>query len=414
MPPTRYIFNHIPKTGGTSLLAICRHNLASSEISPHLWDDQIRVSPAGRFERFRLIAGHFSLPSHAKLSADRYSMTLLRDPIRTILSTYTFWRGAPEMNLATLTAKNRSFADFVRYFERSPMVISNPYTHHFAGIGREFADDNIDGPALLAMAMHNLSAFDFIGICEEYERSAGLLCRELGWRFPTVPHENRSGSEKELANIDRQTMRILCEANQLDFQLYAYAITLFQRHEDASPSSAGYQPKPVDAFYGTSNGLNEETRHRLKPGSFLPFPVPSERNRQAIVETVSAALLPGGPPQLLEITVRFRTKINLPDLIVGVAIFDGEGNNAWGTNTFIQGLEVQNKPDCSCYAVFTLQCDAPPGPYSVTVALQQPRRLGFHEHWLDRAASFDVATQFGEAFADRFNLRQFRSTVDQV
>ena len=309
MPPVRYIFNHIPKTGGISFLTICRHNLASSEISPHLTEHEVRMAPVGRFEPYRLIAGHFSLPSHARLSAGRYSMTLLREPIRTIFSTYTFWRGVPENNLVTSKAKELSFASFVRYFEHSPGIISNPYTHHFAGIGHEFADDNTDGPSLLATAKHNLSVFDFIGICEEYERSAQLLCHELGWQLPTpLPHENRSGSEKKLASIDEPTMQFLRERNQLDFELYEYGVTLFQEREQASLSSAGSQSDCRDALRGNASGLSQPTGHWLKPNSFPPFPVPSERDRTASIEAVSARWLPDGQSRLLELAVRFRTK----------------------------------------------------------------------------------------------------------
>src|SRR5215471_11403730 len=41
-------------------------------------------------------------------------------------------------------------------------------------------------------------------------------------------------------------------------------------------------------------------------------------------------------------------------------------------------------------AAFLLECELPPGLYFVTVALSEPRRLGFHEHWLDRAEMFQV------------------------
>lgn len=308
-------------------------------------------------------------------------------------------------------AKKLSFADFVRYFERSPAIIWNPYTHHFAGVGREFPDDNIDGPSLLAAAKHNLSAFDFTGICEEYERSARLLCRELGWQLPMpLPHENRSGSEKDFANIDDQTMQVLRERNQLDFELYAYGMTLFREHEQTSLSSPGRHIDSEDTIHGSFGGLSQETRPRVKPG-FLPFPVPSEHDRKASIEAVSASWIPDGRSQVLELAVTFRTKVNIPDLILGLAVFDATGKVVWGTNTLEEELELRSEPGLDCCAVFVLQCDAPTGRYSVTAALHQPRKYGFHDHWLDRAASFDV-THVSRLDAGTFKLRQFRSTLD--
>jgi len=119
MLPTHYIFNHIPKTGGITLLTICRSNLAASQISPHLTEHEIRLIPAARFERYTLVAGHFSILTQAGFCRSRYSMTLLRDPILRIVSAYTYWRLAAEHNPVTTKAKELSFADFVRYFKDS-------------------------------------------------------------------------------------------------------------------------------------------------------------------------------------------------------------------------------------------------------------------------------------------------------
>ena len=395
--PARYIFNHVPKTGGLSLLAICRHNLDSGQISPHLTDTELRLGPVAQVEPYTLIAGHFSLAAHAKVSAGRYSVTLLREPIRKIYSTYTFWRQSPEVSSLTSKAKELSFADFVRYFEYHPQVILNPYTYHFAGFGTEILDNGATGPTLLAAAKHNLSAFDFIGICEEYEQSARLLCEELGWQLPEpIPHVNRTGSEEELDGIDRQTLEILHDRNQLDCQLYAYARTLFEARKRAHPRSV--EPGSEDA-------------QPPKPKSFLPFPAPSKKEREARIESVSAAWLPDGDSQVLEVAVKFRTKVEIAGLILGLAFFDGAGNNVWGTNTLLEGIELRHKPHCDCHATFVVQC-AQAGIYSVTAAVHRPDRFGIHDHWLGRAASFEVAALPGPLPANLFTLRQIRSTVD--
>ena len=113
MLPTHFIFNHIPKTAGITLLTICRSNVASAEISPHLTEHEIRLMPAARFEHYRMVAGHFSILTQAGFCRDRYSMTLLRDPIRRIISAYTYWRMATEENIVTSKAKELSFAGFI-------------------------------------------------------------------------------------------------------------------------------------------------------------------------------------------------------------------------------------------------------------------------------------------------------------
>jgi len=406
--PTRYIFDHVPKTGGTSLLAIIQHNLASSQIKL-LREEELRVAPVSQFERYTVVAGHFRLSSFARISAGRYSIKLLREPVRRIFSLYTFWRQAQEDAFVTAKAKELLFADWVRYFAHSPTIILNVYTHHFAGVGLDFPKDNSHGPALLAAAKHNLSAFDFVGICEEYERSVRLLCGELGWHAPVpLPHENRSGSQSELADIDEETLVFLRERNQLDFELYAYGISLFQARESAfrgiPASLRGHLPLE-------GGGPNQWTDQWPKPKSFLPFSAPSEPDRKARIEAVSAAWLPDRNSQVLQRNVRFRTKVEIPELILGVIILDAAGNSVWGTNTQEEGLDLQNDPGCDCCATFVLQCEAPVGTYSVTAALHRPREWGFHEHWLDQAACFEVVAQAGPVDPRSFKLLEFRSRV---
>jgi hypothetical protein len=158
-------------------------------------------------------------------------MTLLRDPIRRIFSTYTFWRTASEKPVDS-QGKELPFADFVRYFMDSPAIIHNPYTHHLAAIGRDCGAYPADESALLAAAKRNLAAFNFVGICEEFARSVSLLCAELGWRAPAaMPHENRTASEDRFGGIDSQTMEILRDRNRLDLELYKYAVELFHGRE---------------------------------------------------------------------------------------------------------------------------------------------------------------------------------------
>jgi len=120
---------------------------------------------------------------------DRYSLTLLRHPIRTIMSTYEYGRTYMGQNLSVSAAmaKLLSFLDWVRYFADSPLIIRNSFTHHFAAVSM----DHCDPPAelMLQNAKHNLAAFNFVGIAEQLLTCASLLCEELGWPSPAVePH----------------------------------------------------------------------------------------------------------------------------------------------------------------------------------------------------------------------------------
>jgi hypothetical protein len=396
MLPTHYIFNHIPKTGGNTLLTICRRNLAAVEISPHLTEHEIRLMPAARFEHFTLVAGHFSILTQAGFCRSRYSMTLLRDPILRIASAYTYWRLAAEHNPVTSKAKELSFADFVLYFIDSPAIVQNPYTYHFAGIGRDFPRYPADASALLAAAKDNLAAFDFIGICDEFERSARLLCGELGWQLPLpIPHDNRTSSQDKLGGIDPQTMEMLRDYNRLDVELYAYGVNLFQAREAMNQGSAGRRP--------------------VEANRFVPFPIPYAPDRRAVIRDVSARWVPGENSRMLEVTVGFGTNVQIADLDLGVQVNDAAGKVVWGTSTSHENLELNYEINCDCHAAFFVQCELPCGIYFVTAALSEPRRLGFHDHWIDRAAAFEVAPPRAAVspYVRGMMLRDFRFVVDR-
>ena len=250
-----YIFNHIPKTGGMSLIAVCRMNLGDSAISRHVQGDDLSPTSVAALEQYPLVAGHFGVLAQSAFSPSRYSMTLVRDPIRTIFSQYVFWRMAPEVNAVTRVAKERSFADFVDYFRDCPTIVHNQFTHHFAALDRDTPGEPADPDLLLAIAKHNLSAFDFVGVCEEMSDSIRLLCRELDWPLPArLPHENRTDSKDVVGEIGTDLTEFLASRNRMDLDLYEYARELFHARLAAADqgcrcqSGADYtsRPRPIE------------------------------------------------------------------------------------------------------------------------------------------------------------------------
>jgi hypothetical protein len=394
LPPKQYIFNHIPKTGGISLLAVCRANVAPEDISPHVDYVEMHLMPAARFERYKLVNGHFSLLAQAGFCRSRYSMTLLRDPIRRIFSAYTFWlteRNDP----VTDKARELPFGDFVRYFADSPAIIQNPYTHHLAALGRDCPAYPQDEYALLTAAKRNLAAFNFVGICEELGRSLHLLCAELGWRPPaTTPHENRTSSGDRFGGIDPQTMQTLRDRNRLDLELYEYAVQLFNAREAGLAAPSGV-PGSVE------------------PNHFVPFPVPCNAHRRAMVQAVSAEWVGDEFSRTLEVAVVFKTHVPIAELSLGIQFTSATGDIVWGTNTSIAYLELNYEPGLDCRAAYTMECVLPQEIYFVTVALSEPRRRGFHDHWIDRATSFTVApTRSARSrYLRGVLLREFSSVV---
>lgn len=369
------------------MLTVCRQNLAASDISPHVTDNEVLQS-ADTLERFKLIAGHFSILAQTRLSKDRFSFTFIRDPIRTIVSTYTFWRMIPELTELTRIAKRLSFPDFVSYFRDAPAIINNRFTYHFAALGRDSPLPLGDGSAVLAAAKRNLVAFDFVGISEEFERATRLLCSQVGWQLPLlIPHENRSPSEEEFLKVGRGTLQLLKDRNRLDQELHAFALELFSnRYRRVFGSTDGHAPCGFPLFSKPLVNGSLPTRER---NSFILFPPPRSSDRRAIIENVTATWLAGKSSGQIELNVAFRTRVTFPDLVVGVAVYGPDGRRLWGTNTSLEQLPVHVEKQADCQVIFVLQFVAPPGRYSVTAALLDFSRVGTHEHWWDAAVFFD-------------------------
>ena len=116
---------------------------------------------------------------------------------------------------------------------------------------------------------------------------------------------------------------------------------------------------------------------------------------------------------MLELAVGFRANARIAGLNLGVQVSDVAGIVVWGTSTANENLELNYEIDCDCHAVFFVQCELPCGIYFVTAALSEPRRLGFHDHWIDRAAAFEVTPPHAaiSTYVRGMMRQDFRSTL---
>lgn len=342
-------------------------------------EDDIRLVRPEHFEHYRLIRGHFSVLTQMGFSRNRYSMTLVRDPLQTILSTYNFWRTRPEGDPLTQQAKSLSFPDFVRRFAGCPSILHNPYTHHFAALSRDYPEEP-DEKELLAAAKHNLAAFDFVGVCEQFEDTVRLLCQAVGWTLPReIPHENRSGRAQLLDSIDDETERALREYNRLDLELYSYAVGLFRARSDAAEPAKTQKPQPAPD--NTAAALSARNR-------FVAFPLPQFPARRACIRQVTAAQEPGAR---ITVTVTYAITEPISQVLVAILIYDAEGNIAYGPVASLDRPALPLPSEDQRQVTFQVAREFEPQTYFVTAALEDARRPGVRYDWMDRAAVFSVA-----------------------
>lgn len=412
MIPDKYIFNHVPKTGGISVVALFRQKLSDGEISPHLREDELRQAAKGRWEQHRLIAGHFSIRTQSQFARDRYSITWLRHPLKRIVSQYTFSRQAVGADLVIQKAKELTFPEFVRYFQNSPLFIRNVYTHHFAALDLDTPREPEEKTLLLNYAQHNLAAFDLVGICEEFGESVRMLCADLGWAPPQEPpHENASVHSLDTATIDSATKELLVDRNRLDLELYEYAKHLFCAQQQRSRFVGGTK---VRIQIGHDRTVRREmtieegpSLQMVERNRFIFYPSTITWEREAAILKCSVSPVPAPIDiRILAVSLRFRVLRLIDDLVAGFVIHDEAGIIIFATNTQIEHCELIGRPGHDYVVRAVLEFDCGPGTYTISAALHSIRQVGYHYHWIENAVAFRSGQRVGGMQNGRIRLSQ--------
>jgi len=223
--PEAYLFDHIPRTGGSYFAEILEQLVGSTSENIDCAADYPTTHAADiqRLDQFQVVVGHMRLDTVKafRLLRPRRLISLVRDPLSQIESHYTFWRyniteDIPHCNLA----KQLSFGEFIREPSLN-MVHDNPFTRHFFSLW-DLERIHVN-ETTLAMAIKIAESYDFIGVTERLEDTTRAFVR----LFPTRVQEpstkridrNASKGKHEMTEADAEYLR---EVNQLDLAIYRH------------------------------------------------------------------------------------------------------------------------------------------------------------------------------------------------
>lgn len=229
----KVIFLHIAKTGGTSIVEFFRSQLPADSVLSHGEFYTITDNPPLPLtivENKQFISGHFGYDYIKDYLEDTYTFTLLRDPVRRVLSFYKFCmhEGMQERYDVARAARDLSLADFLSStLPEVCEILDNQQTWQLASMYRTVdrrSDQFSSDAEVLDLAKSHLEELSFVGFTEAFEESFRRISLDVGWQPPhNVPRQLPTKDPLMAEHLKPEVLAGLRERLQLDYALYDFA-----------------------------------------------------------------------------------------------------------------------------------------------------------------------------------------------
>jgi len=243
-----FYFLHIPKTAGTSMISILDKQFPDEKILKlHEWQELLPLMPID-FTKYNFIRGHFGRSIFNLLPKKPICITLLRDPIKLMISSYKMVARQPKEKELYSVDDDVTLSDLITDPKRFPLT--NRQAHHivanldissmtkemskeklkefFPHHLREFYLPDLTDEQLLEKAKESiLHDFAFFGIVEKMEKSLFLMSYVFGFEpIRDTVRENISPKNQN-SDLTSEANKKLIEMTKVDQKLYDYANELF-------------------------------------------------------------------------------------------------------------------------------------------------------------------------------------------
>ncbi len=221
----KLLFVHIPKSGGITFRSILMDHYRGDEYI-NLTRPDLEPDKLNRLKNYPLLSGHMYYFDIAPLSHDFKKITVLRNPIKRVLSEhhYLYDRNhpdpkkmlkghlLPEDGDPIYTAKNIACLCLSKLNVHNPNITIEQHL--------ESAKDAL------------LNDFNFIGITEKMDETISLLCDFLGWdQVARAPMHNTTRFNYD--HYSKDIINGIAERNWADIELYEFACTLFEKQKQS-------------------------------------------------------------------------------------------------------------------------------------------------------------------------------------
>lgn len=230
-----YLFLHLPKTAGTTLRVLFGDVYGASSIFQayqyRTYDDVSaafqKLTPDQQ-AKTAFVSAHLPFGLHQKFDGDVRYVTMFRDPVERVVSTYYFLRDViTEDNAIFRGGRKMSLREFVESGVTGE--VDNGLVRFVAGANAHVPRGQVTD-ADLELAKENLrTRFAAIGFVEDFNESLVLFGRKLGWdRVPLYRKENANPGRPSMDKISPSDLEIVENSCRLDMELYQYARQLYE------------------------------------------------------------------------------------------------------------------------------------------------------------------------------------------
>lgn len=213
------VFNHIPKTGGTTAASILSRELQAEHISLECADHFLAFRQReGTLPRMLFLEGKpWGMQSTVPGKRDFMLFTMLRDPVGMFRSSFSY-------NVNNLFIE-RDLEHWVEYYRHNTMT-------------------NRLGGGCLEEAKRRLEGMYVFGVLDDFDASIAMFARHLGISITSFRRRNVSGSGKiDMSPALERRVRAL---NAKDYELFAWARDLFAQRVEILCARDGFAPKPLE------------------------------------------------------------------------------------------------------------------------------------------------------------------------
>jgi hypothetical protein len=373
------IFDHIPKTAGTSMHAVLAIMLPDYQPLEAISNSHSLALATHCQQSF---GGHYYYKENEKLSSSHIYCTVLREPVARFISQYNFNREVA----ADLLSQNDhtdirwndpqlraslelTLEEYLSLGQQNQLLhsYSNTQAKHFAG-RMTSCPDQLSEQDLLDAAIHSLEGYTLIGNIKKLPIFVQCLAELTNSRAPEIPQLNTTSQRLNWQSPSQEVLQRLQKANSVDSKILTWASQKF-----------GWgQSKLLNATPRDWNS-NVATDHTNEHGT-----------RTIYIENIKTHQCEKTQNLLIEFDVH--ASITSDDLTIGFAILDKDHNLIYGTNSKLMKLDLNVEKIGLFHAEIELTPICKSEKYSITLALHQGFEHTKHcYHWLDDAVRLPIS-----------------------